>query len=59
MGFLNPLLYGSLAGQGVTRDVTSGTYSAGPGWDACTGWGSPRGSALLAALLGGGEAPVA
>ncbi|MGI4834913.1 MAG: S53 family peptidase [Janthinobacterium lividum] len=58
VGFLNPLLYGSLAGQNVTRDITSGTngaYAAGPGWDACTGWGSPRGEALLAALQGGGQ----
>jgi kumamolisin len=35
------------------RDITSGNngaYQAGPGWDACTGLGSPRGEALLAAL---------
>ncbi len=53
VGFLNPLLYGSLASRKVCRDITSGTngaYSAGPGWDACTGWGSPQGSNLLAAL---------
>jgi kumamolisin len=53
VGFLNPLLYGSLAGRNVCRDITSGTngaFAAGPGWDACTGWGSPRGSSLLAAL---------
>jgi kumamolisin len=25
-------------------------YSSGPGWDACTGWGSIDGSALLSAL---------
>jgi kumamolisin len=53
MGFLNPLLYGSLAGKGVTRDIVSGNngaFAAGPGWDACTGWGSPQGSNLLAAL---------
>jgi hypothetical protein len=25
-------------------------YPAGPGWDACTGWGSPKGKALLAGL---------
>ena len=34
-------------------DVTSGSngaFAAGPGWDACTGLGSPRGTALLAAL---------
>ncbi len=37
------------------RDITSGsngTYSAGPGWDACTGLGSPNGTALLGRLTG-------
>ena len=55
VGFLNPLLYGSLSGKSLFNDVTSGNngaYSAGPGWDACTGWGSPDGSKLLAALGG-------
>lgn len=35
------------------HDITSGNngrYAARPGWDACTGLGSPRGEALLAAL---------
>jgi kumamolisin len=35
------------------RDITSGNngaYQAGPGWDACTGLGSPRGETLVAAL---------
>ena len=53
VGYLNPLLYGSLAGSGTCRDVVSGnngSYMAGPGWDACTGWGSPIGSKLLAGL---------
>jgi hypothetical protein len=36
---LNPLCYGSLASKNVCHDITSGAYSAGPGWDACTGWG--------------------
>ena len=55
VGFLNPLLYGSLVGKNVCRDITSGTngaYTAAPGWDACTGWGSPVGKTLLAALQG-------
>lgn len=26
-------------------------YPAGPGWDACTGWGSPNGVVLLASLI--------
>jgi kumamolisin len=52
IGFLNAILYGN--GGGALRDVTSGDndigstpgYSAGPGWDACTGLGSPDGTAL-------------
>ena len=60
VGFLNPLLYGPIA-AGSLRDITSGNndmtgtvgaYKAGPGWDACTGLGSPNGSGLLSALGG-------
>ena len=53
VGFLNPLLYGSLANKGLFNDITSGNnggYQARAGWDACTGWGSPRGAQLLQAL---------
>jgi len=53
VGFLNPMLYGSLQGKGVTNDITSGnngSYSAQTGWDPCTGWGSPDGANLLKAL---------
>ena len=35
------------------HDITSGNngaYKAGVGWDPCTGLGTPRGEALLAAL---------
>ena len=55
-GFINPILY---ANPTVLRDVTVGTnrvgaqevgYEAGPGWDACTGLGSPDGQKLLALL---------
>lgn len=57
LGFANPALYGLSAGDAL-RDVTRGSnavggapgYSAGPGWDACTGLGSPDGQALLAQL---------
>jgi kumamolisin len=50
LGLLQPALYASGAGF---RDVVTGdngSYSAGPGWDACTGLGVPNGTALLAAL---------
>ena len=53
VGFLNPLLYGSLVGKGGTHDIThgnNGSYSAKSGWDPCTGWGSPNGAKLLKAL---------
>ncbi|MGA3046562.1 MAG: protease pro-enzyme activation domain-containing protein [Terracidiphilus sp.] len=60
LGFVNPTLYA--LGSTVFRDIdpppgpldngNGGVpgYPAGPGWDACTGWGSPRGGRLLAAL---------
>jgi kumamolisin len=52
IGFLNPMLYGSLA-SGVLNDITkgnNGSYRAGPGWDACSGLGSPDGNRLLQGL---------
>jgi kumamolisin len=55
VGFLNPLLYGSLVETGCFRDISSGNngaYSSKPGWDACTGWGTPIGAKLLQALGG-------
>ena len=55
VGFLNPLLYGSLAGASRMHDVTTGNngaYKAGSGWDACTGLGTPDGEKLLEALSG-------
>ncbi len=53
-GFLNPLLYGKFS-SGVLRDIkvgNNGAYPAGPGWDACTGLGSPNGVQLFQALSG-------
>jgi kumamolisin len=49
LGFAQPRLYGS----GGFHDIVSGdngAYSARAGWDACTGLGSPNGSALLQSL---------
>jgi kumamolisin len=54
VGYLNPLLYAAKA-EATFHDITSGnngTYSAGKGWDACTGLGTPDGAALLTALGG-------
>jgi len=53
LGFLNKTLYAVPAGSGGLRDITSGNngaFQAGPGWDACTGLGSPNGGQLLAAV---------
>jgi kumamolisin len=50
LGYLNPFFYQH---PDAFNDITSGsngTFSAGPGWDAVTGLGSPDGTKLLAAL---------
>jgi kumamolisin len=56
VGFINPILY---ANPSAFNDITSGSnrvgpnevgYDARPGWDACTGLGSPIGRKVLAAL---------
>jgi kumamolisin len=57
-GLIQTLLYaGVTPGTAVAgfNDITSGNigaYAAGPGWDACSGLGSPDGTALLARLKG-------
>lgn len=54
IGLLNPHLY-PLGGTSVFNDVTSGSngaYSAGPGYDLCTGLGSPNVARLISALSG-------
>ncbi len=53
VGFINRRLYGSLAGTSAFHDITSGdngAYQAGPGWDPCTGLGSPDGVQFVNAL---------
>lgn len=64
VGFLNPALYDIAQGPLYTscfHDVTSGNntstnsdnlYYAGPGYDNCTGLGSPNGPNLINALVG-------
>jgi kumamolisin len=49
-GFVNPQLYQS---PSALRDITSGNngdFAAATGWDACTGLGSPNGTALRAVI---------
>jgi len=62
IGFANPALYAIAKGTGYSatfHDTTSGNnesassparFSAAAGYDLCTGWGSPTGSNLLAAI---------
>jgi Predicted protease len=65
LGFVNPALY---AHEAAFRDITQGNnipagstlgYSAGPGWDACTGLGVMKGGTLFAALKAAASTPVA
>ncbi|MCC8405848.1 S53 family peptidase [Paraburkholderia sp. MMS20-SJTN17] len=49
-GFVNAKLYKA---PGVCNDITqgsNGSFAAAPGWDACTGLGSPNGEKVAAAL---------
>ena len=60
VGNFNALLYSTIGPNKVLNDITQGNndtdgllngqFAAGPGWDACTGWGTPDGQKLLAAL---------
>ena len=63
-GFFLPLLYANAAAN-ATSDIVSGNnsifgvtgYSAKPGWDACTGLGSPNGAKILSILTGAATTP--
>jgi kumamolisin len=49
-GFVNPKLYQA---KGAFNDITqgnNGSFAAAPGWDACTGLGSPNGQKVAAAI---------
>lgn len=49
-GFVNPKLYAAAA---ACRDITqgnNGAFNAGPGWDPCTGLGSPMGAQIIQLL---------
>ncbi|HZS55622.1 MAG TPA: S53 family peptidase [Bryobacteraceae bacterium] len=53
VGWFHPTIYGTFAQHKTLHDVTSGTngmFKAGPGWDACTGFGTPNGQAMLGLL---------
>jgi kumamolisin len=56
-GFIQPAIYAAKA-TSAFNDITSGTnysgtpvgFTAGPGWDACSGLGSPIGTKLIATI---------
>jgi len=64
IGFINPAIYNIAEGPLYTNcfhDITNGNttwsnspnlYFAAPGYDLCTGWGSPNGTNLINALVG-------
>lgn len=61
LGFVNERLYALAAGGGLFNNIVIGSnrpssdypgYDAQSGFDACTGWGSPIGDKLFAALVG-------
>jgi kumamolisin len=60
LGLLQPIVYaGVTAATPATgfNDITSGDnggYKASPGWDPCTGLGTPNGPALLTVVEGSG-----
>jgi kumamolisin len=61
VGFINPAIYAAKAASDF-HDITqgnNGAFSAGPGWDACTGLGSPIASKLIPLLapVGSGVTP--
>ena len=54
VGWLHPHLYGAALQRKAFHDITSGgngSFQAKPGWDACTGLGSPDALEILATLL--------
>ncbi len=65
-GFLQPSIYAA-KGKAAFNDITSGTnytgtpvgFTAGPGWDPCTGLGSPIGTKLIAVVNPGSSASAA
>jgi kumamolisin len=60
VGFIQPAIDAATAAAAFT-DITEGNnpaFSAGPGWDACTGLGSPKASALIPLLAPSGTVPT-
>ena len=60
VGFIQPAIYAAKAASSF-NDITqgnNGAFSAGPGWDACTGLGSPIANTLIPLLAPAGTTPA-
>jgi kumamolisin len=60
IGFLNSKIYALAEPSNGFNDITlgnNGAYSAGPGWDPCTGLGSPIGTTLATLLVSTATTP--
>ena len=51
VGFINPVIYANATSLNDITQGDNGAFVAAPGWDACTGLGSPNGSKLTKVLL--------
>jgi hypothetical protein len=64
VGFLNPTIYSLGAGSSYGSDVhdivtgNDGAFSALPGYDLATGWGTPAGQPLINILAGATNSPT-
>lgn len=50
VGFINASLYATPSALNDIIQGNNGDYAASPGWDACTGLGSPNGATVASAL---------
>ena len=50
IGFANPVLYQNPSAFHDITQGNNGDFNAGPGWDACTGLGSPNGTLISEAF---------
>ena len=50
VGFINPTLYATPIALHDITGGNNGDFAAGPGWDACTGLGSPDGGQIATLL---------
>jgi kumamolisin len=60
VGFIQPAIYAAKAASAL-NDITqgnNGAFYAGPGWDACTGLGSPIAAKLIPLLAPAGTTPT-